>query len=99
VIVDRWRLRSWAQPLLWLGVNPLALYVCSDIVGHLLQNVLFQRGNGRTSVMAWLYWGVLEPAFRPLRYEWPSLAFAVAYVALWTAVAGVLYQRRIRIQV
>ena len=42
---------------------------------------------------------VLEPAFRPLATEWPSLAFAVAYVAFWIAVAGVLYRRRIRIQV
>jgi predicted acyltransferase len=98
-IVDRWQLRSWARPFVRLGVNPLAIYFFSDVVGHLLQNVEIHHGGERTTPIAWLFWGVLEPAFRPLMLEWPSLAFAVAYVAVWTAVAGVLYQRRIRIQV
>lgn len=98
-VVDRWQVRAWARPFIWLGVNPLAIYVFSDIVGHLLQNVEIRRGNGHTTPMAWLFWGVLEPAFRPWMTEWPSLAFAVAYVAVWTAIAGVLYRRRVRIQV
>ena len=98
VIVDRWQLRSWARPFLWLGVNPLALYVLSDVVGHLLQNISWRSGTGRVTPMAWLFWSVLEPAFRPLKPEWPSVVFAVAYLAVWIAAAAVLYHRRIRIQ-
>jgi predicted acyltransferase len=99
VIIDRWQLRSWARPFLWLGVNPLALYFLSDVVGHLLQNVSWQSGTGRMTPIAWFFWGVLEPAFHPLSPEWPSLAFAVAYVLVWISVAAVLYHRQIRIQV
>ena len=99
VIVDRWQVRSWARPFLWLGVNPLALYFLSDVVGHLLQNSSWRSGTGHMTPMTWLFWGVLEPALRPLKPEWPSVVFAVAYLAVWIAVAAVLYHRRIRIRV
>jgi predicted acyltransferase len=98
-IVDVGRLSSWSRPFLWLGVNPLAIYVLSEIVGHALDGVWVRQAGGRTSPKAWLFWRVLQPAMRPAATEWASLAFGLAFAALWMAVAGVLYQRRIRIQV
>jgi predicted acyltransferase len=98
-IVDMRGLRSWARPFLWLGVNPLAIYFLSEVVGNLLDDAWTLRSGARFAPKEWLFWRVLEPAFRSRPAEWASFAFAVGFVAVWVAVAGVLYQRRIRIQV
>jgi predicted acyltransferase len=93
--VDVSGLRAWARPFVWLGVNPLATYCCSEFVGHMLDATWLHR----TTPKAWLFWSVLQPALNFRFAEWTSLAFAIAYAAAWAGVAGVLYQRGIRIQV
>jgi predicted acyltransferase len=92
-------IRSCARPFLWLGVNPLAIYVFSDIAGHLIEKVWTGPDGGQTTVKAWLFWRLLEPVFHPWSPEWASLAFAMAFSILWMAVAGGLYWRQIRISV
>ena len=87
VVVDVRGLRRWSMPFLWLGVNPIAMYCLSEIVGHL-----------QTSPKAWIYWTILEPVM-PDAPAVASLLFGLAFVAMWAAVAGVLYRRHIRIQV
>lgn len=87
VIVDACGVRRWARPFVWLGVNPLAIYFLSEVVGHL-----------STAPKAWLFWNVLEPAM-PRAPNVASAVFGLAYAAAWMAVAGVLYRRGIRIQV
>ncbi len=91
--------RSWARPFVWLGVNPLAIYCLSDVIGHLLELPWVHLAQSRTTTKGWILWETIEPALRPLRFEWGSLLFAIVYTLLWIAVAGVLYRRRIRIQV
>ena len=98
-VVDLRGWRTWARPFLWLGVNPLAIYCLSEVVGHLLDRPWIREDGGRTTPKAWLFWRVLEPAFRPLAGEWASLAFGVAFVGFWIGVASVLYHRHIRIHV
>jgi len=93
--VDVSGLRAWARPFVWLGVNPLAIYCGSELVGHLLDAPWLQG----TTPKAWLFWGVLQPALGFRFAEWTSLAYAIAYASLWTAIAGALYQRGMRIQV
>jgi predicted acyltransferase len=99
LVVDRWRLRAWARPFLWLGVNPLAMYILSELAGHLIEKPWVREGQDVTTAKAWLFWRFLQPAIPGWPTEWLSFGFAVAYVALWMAVAGVLYKRRVRIQV
>jgi predicted acyltransferase len=99
VVVDVLQWRSSARPFLWLGVNPLAIYCLSEVVGHVLENSTIHLGGGRTTLKAWLFWIALEPAFGPWPPEWASFTFAVVFVGIWIAVAGLLYRRRIRIQV
>ena len=99
LVVDVRGSRAWARPLFWLGVNPLAIYFLSEVVGHLLERPWIHQGHGRTTAKAWLFWRFLEPALHPRPAEWPSLVFGVGFVGLWVIVAGVLYQRRVRIQV
>jgi predicted acyltransferase len=97
--VDVRGLRAWAKPFLWLGVNPLTIYVLSELAGHLIEKPWIHPGGERTTPKAWLFWRFLAPAASRWPTEWVSLAFGFAYVALWVAVAGVFYHRRIRIQV
>jgi predicted acyltransferase len=98
-IVDMCGVRSWARPFLWLGVNPLAIYFLSEVVGNLLEDAWTLRGGARFAPKEWVFWRMLEPALRPWPAEWASFAFGIGFVAVWVAVAGMLYQRRIRIQV
>jgi len=86
-VVDHRRWHRWAQPFLWLGVNPLAIYFLSEVVGHL-----------ETGPKAWIYWSVLEPVM-PRAPEVASLLFGSGFVAVWIGVAGVLYEKHIRVGV
>jgi predicted acyltransferase len=78
VVVDVRGLRRWSVPFAWLGANALVIYVGSEVLGRLIDHP-----------KAWLFWEVLEPIFRE-RPEIASLVFAVAVLAVWIAVAGLL---------
>jgi predicted acyltransferase len=80
-VVDVRGLRRWCRPFVWLGANALAIYVSSEIVRRLLE-----------ARKSWLFWNVLEPAFRPWPAEIASLAFAVGVLVMWMVLAGVLYR-------
>jgi predicted acyltransferase len=90
-IVDMRGLRRWCRPFMWLGANALVIYVGSEVVRRLLDEAVVTQGSGRTTPKAWVFWDVLEPAFRP----WPeaaSFVFAVGVLAMWMVVAAVLYR-------
>jgi len=91
--------RRWARPFLWLGVNPVAVYFASEIAGHALDHAWLHRGAAWTTPKAELFWGMLEPALNFRFARAVSLACAAAFAAVWIAVAGLLYQRDIRIHV
>ncbi len=83
--------RQWAQPLVWLGLNPLAIYFLAELTGLLLE---------MTSAKTILYWSMLRPAVDPPLGEMAtSLVFAGLTVAFWTVVAGLMFRRGIRVQV
>ena len=72
--------RRWCQPFVWLGTNALAIYAGSEVVRRLLDAAVVPQTVGLTTPKAWLFWGVLEPAFR----SWPeigSLLFAIGVLA------------------
>ena len=90
-IIEVADVRAWAQPFVWLGINPLAIYFLAELVSH-----LFDMSSAKTT----LYWTVLRPRVTPpLAEPMTSLLFAVITVVVWTAVAGVMYRRGVRIQV
>jgi predicted acyltransferase len=86
-VVDVRGWRRWASPFLALGVNPLAIYFGSELVGHLIE-----RGPKST-----IYWEVFAPVVGS--GEGTSLLFALAYVGAWSAIAVALNRRGIRIRV
>jgi predicted acyltransferase len=99
LVVDVRGLRAWARPFLWLGVNPLAIYVLSEVGGHLIEKPWVHQARGLTTAKAWVFWRYLVPAVPSWPLERVSLVFGLGYVGLWMLVAGLLYRRRIRIQV
>jgi predicted acyltransferase len=95
LVVDVERVDRWAQPFIWLGVNPLAIYFASELARNLIDREIGRGG----AIKSRLFWGAIEPVFNRLGAEWASLIFALATLAVWTAVAGVLHRRGIRMQV
>ncbi len=90
-VIEIAHIRSWARPFVWLGVNPLAIYFLAEFMTHVIE---------LTPAKTTLYWGLLRPiVVRQLPEPAISLLFAVVTVGVWTAVAGVMYQRGIRVQV
>jgi predicted acyltransferase len=97
--VDMRAAPRWTRPFLWLGVNPLAIYFGSELVGHLLDRPLLRRFLGERTPKDWLYWNAVVPLVHNASGEWASLLYAVAFVACWVAVSAVLYRQGIRIRV
>ena len=89
-VIDIGGARGWARPFVWLGMNPLAIYFLAELVGHVLD---------LTTAKTTIYWGLLRPPLHRFSEASTSLLFAVLTVALWTAVAGVMYRRGVRVQV
>jgi predicted acyltransferase len=98
-LVDVGAVTRWSQPFVWLGVNAIAVYVGSEMVGDLLEGSWLSFGFGRTSPKAWVFWELLNPAFPSVPLEWLSLAMAMVYLTLWMAIAGVLWRFRVRVRV
>ena len=99
VLFDVYDYRRWAQPLAWLGFNPLAIYFLAELCGHLLDAPWPREAARQMTARAWIFWDLLRPLAPDVRDEWLSLAFGLVTVSCWTAVAGALYRRRVRIHV
>ena len=83
--------RWWAQPAIVYGMNALAIFVLSGLVGRI--TMLMQVED--VSLKAWLYERVFAVLAGPTN---GSLAFAVANVLGWLGVAFWMYQRRVFIK-
>jgi predicted acyltransferase len=100
ILIDVWGYRAWARPFLWLGFNPLAIYFLSEFVGHVLEQPWLRIAGTPTSPKTWLFWEAVRPSLESrVREEWVSLVYALLAVTIWTAVAGLFYRRRWRLQV
>jgi predicted acyltransferase len=95
-LVDVRGWRGWAHPLAAYGRNPLAAYFLSVGVDSLLTRVIVAGG----SIKGIIYRSAFVPWLRPCcGAEAASLGYAIAYVALWGAILGEMYRRRIFIRI
>jgi predicted acyltransferase len=85
--------KRWAQPFLWYGMNPLAIYFLASWLGK--ASVMHSTNGVRWKT------GVYNKVFEHLFANpyWNSLAFAMGYVLLFWIVAWALYRKRIFIRV
>jgi len=96
-IVDVRGWKSWAAPFRWLGTNALAIFTLSLLATLLLLAVKVPGGEGRPrSLYAAIYRTVFDRFADP---RLGSLLFALAFLAVFVAVAGVLYRKRIFVKI
>jgi len=88
--------RGWARPFAVLGVNALALFFLSSLVARLLIVIKVRGDAGLIPLHAWLFNHLFAPWASPLN---ASLAYAVAYLALWLGVMWLLDRYRVRLTV
>jgi predicted acyltransferase len=88
----------WTRPLLWLGVNPLAIYFASEVVRQLLDRPL-EGVTPQATIASLVFWNVLRPVVpSALDEQWVALAYGAIAVTVWALAAGQLYRHRIRVQ-
>ena len=96
-IVDVKGWKGWASPFVWLGTNAIALFVLSTLGTLLLLWVKVTGDDGKRRSLYGTIYRVVFNHFSDQRIG--SLLFALAYLAVWTGVFGVLYRKRIFIKV
>jgi predicted acyltransferase len=88
--------RAWTRPFVVLGVNALALFFLSSLVARLLIVIKVPGGAGPISLHGWLYGHLFAPWASPPN---ASLAYAIAYLALWLGVLWLLDRYHVRLTV
>jgi len=89
--------KRWAAPFLWLGRNAIAAFTLSTLGAIALIGIKVQGPDGRPrSLWRAIHLAVFDRFADP---RLGSLAFALAYLALWTAVFGLLYRKRIFLKI
>lgn len=86
--------KAWGRPFEVFGVNPLFLFVASDIVAILFGSVMFRSGGGETNIIHYAY-TCLTPLFGE---EGASCVYALLFVCLNWCIGYPLYKKRIYIK-
>ena len=95
-VVDVRGWKRWAAPLVWLGRNAIAAFTLSTLGAIALIAVKVAGPEGKPrSLWATIYRTVFDRFADP---RLGSLLFALGYLALWFAVFGVFYRKRIFIR-
>jgi len=96
-IVDVKGWKAWARPFLWLGMNAIALFVASTLGTLLLLWIKLEGADGKKRSLYGTIYRTVFGHFADQRVG--SLLFALAYLAVWIAIGGILYRKRIFIKV
>ena len=89
--------RRWAQPAVIYGMNAIAVFVLSGILGRILIYTKISGADGEVvSLKQWIYQHGFESYLGPLN---GSLAYAIANVVFWLIIMKILYDRKIFIKV
>lgn len=96
-LVDIKNYRRWATPFVIFGVNALALYVFSGVLGRILNTIKLTGENGaQISLQKSIFDTIFAPLAAPVN---ASLMYAVSYILLWLFLMWLLYRKRIFIKV
>ena len=89
--------RTVVSPLVWLGRNAIAAFTLSSLATVALIAVRVPGPEGRPrSLWTAIHRGLFDHFADP---RLGSFLFALAYLALWTAVFGFLYRKRIFVKI
>ncbi len=94
--VDVKHREGWSRPFSVLGTNAIFAFVGSTLMAKILYLIRWPAEGETISLQAWLY----ERLFDSWLPDYvASLAWALAFVALWWSLTAVLYRRRIFLKV
>jgi len=96
-LIDVKRVRAAAMPWVIFGVNPLVAFVGSGVMARLVTSLVRVEWNGRRVPLQKALYESTFAAWLPP--EPASLAWAVAFVALWLALLWPLWKRGIFVKV
>jgi predicted acyltransferase len=86
-VVDLRRWRGWCQPFIWIGMNPITLYISSNVIGYRRQAARFVGGD----IKIWCDTHIGAGAGQGL--------LALVGLALMFILARFLYRRQIFLRV
>jgi predicted acyltransferase len=95
LVIDVWRFRRWAAPLLVFGTNAILAFALSNVITTLTDRIHVNTGSGVLTLHQWgdhIFVGFLQPVHA-------SLAYAVTIVLLNLALLYPLYRTRIFLRV
>ncbi len=96
-LIDVKQIQRWSQPLLWYGVNALAVFVASGLLTKTLIGMKVTTPEGlERSVWNYLYESLFTSWLGPVN---ASLAFALMWVVFFGTLLFVLYRKKIIIKV
>lgn len=95
-LVDRRGHAAWARPFLVFGTNAIVAFFASTLMAKIFYLIHWTEGSETVSLQQWLY--------RHLFASWlpdyvASLAWALAFLALWWGLMAILYRRRVFIRI
>jgi predicted acyltransferase len=97
-VIDVCGRARWAAPFLPLGMNALAVFVASGIIGRLTLLIAWTGGDGKPiALKTFLFRTVYKPWF-PATPEIASLAYATTYLGIFALLSALLYRRRLFIR-
>jgi predicted acyltransferase len=88
--------RRWAAPFVTYGLNPITAFVGSGVMARILGLVHVPMAGESVSLQQAVYRGAFASWLSPRN---ASLAFAIAFVALWYGILRVLEKRGIVLRV
>jgi predicted acyltransferase len=93
-LVDMKKQVKKVQLLVAFGINPLALYVGSELIIMIIW-LLHVFGTENYTMNEWVFHSFCNTGVSP---NLASLAWAVIYLTLWSVVAIILYKRKLIIK-
>ena len=96
-VIDAAGLRKWAAPFVWLGRNAIAAFLLSSLTAVALIAIKLPGPDGRPRSLWTAAYRTVFDRFADPRLG--SFLFALAYLAVWVAVFGLLYRRRLFLKV
>jgi predicted acyltransferase len=95
--IDIEQRERWARPFVVFGTNAIFAFFGGTLMAKIMYLVKWQGAGGETvTLQAWLY-RLLFASWLPPYVA--SLAWALAYTALWWGLTAILYRRRIFLRV
>lgn len=96
-LIDIKNYKNWTKPFVIFGVNALALFVGSGLLGRVMGIVKLNGADVKeVSLQKWIFDTVYAPLAAPVN---ASLMFAVSYILFWLFLMWLLYRKRIYIKV